>query len=171
MDTGKLEDVKSYIKDIHHNLDKIASIYDTGNDIINAIINYYTNRGKDDHIEILVKGRVMQDLNIPMMHLSTVVSNLMSNAYEAAARVNSNQVKIIQVEIRSGSKYLELTVKNPTVTNREKINERTLTTKADKQNHGFGIQNIREVISKYEGELQIKDDLDSVTVRVTLKTT
>ncbi len=171
LETGKPEDAKSYIQDIHHSLDKIASIYDTGNDIINAIINYYVNKGKEEHVIIHVKGRILQELNIPMMHLSTIVSNLMSNAYEAAIKVISASDKDILVEIRSGSKYLEFIVKNPTVTDRGKLDEKMLTTKADKRNHGFGIQNIKEVITKYEGELQIKDDLDSVTVRVMMKIT
>jgi signal transduction histidine kinase len=170
LDTGKLEDAKSYIQDIHHNLGKITSVYDTGNDIINAIINYYANKGKEDHITIQVKGRITHEYNIPMMHLSTVVSNLMSNAYEAAIKVNSDLDRLIIVEIYSGSKYLELVVKNPAVTDRAKLDGRTFTTKSDKRNHGFGIQNIKEVIAKYDGELHLKDELDSVTVRVIMKT-
>ncbi len=169
LETGKPEDAKSYIQDIHYSLDKIASIYDTGNDIISAIINYYVNKGKEEHVKIHVKGRILQELNIPMMHLSTIVSNLMSNAYEAAIKVISDSDKEILVEIRSGSKYLEFIVKNPTVTERVKLDDKMITTKADKRNHGFGIQNIKEVLSKYDGELQFKDDLDSVTVRVMIK--
>jgi sensor histidine kinase regulating citrate/malate metabolism len=169
LDTGKPEDAKNYIQDIHHSLDKIASIYDTGNDIINAILNYYVNKGKEEHVKIHVTGRILQELNIPMIHLSTIVSNLMSNAYEAAIKVNSDLDKDIHVEIRSGSKYLEFIVKNPTVTDRGKLDEKMVTTKPDKHNHGFGIQNIKEILSKYEGELQYKDDLDSVTARVVMK--
>lgn len=171
LDTGKLSDLKSYIQDIHHSLEKIASIYDTGNDIINAILNYYAKKGMEEHIRIQVKGRIMQELNIPMMHLSTLVSNLMSNAYEAASRVNSDLEKVILVELRSGSKYLEIIVKNPATTNRVRITERAMTTKADKRNHGFGIQNIKEVLAKYDGELQLQDDLDSVTARIIMRIT
>jgi sensor histidine kinase regulating citrate/malate metabolism len=169
LETGKPEDAKNYIKDMHHSLDKIANTYDTGNDIINAILNYYVNKGKEDHIRINVKGRILQELNIPMMHLSTIVSNLVSNAYEATLKVSSTSDKDILVEIHSGSKYLEFIVKNPTVTDRVKLDEKILTTKPDKRNHGFGMQNIKEVLSKYEGELQLKDDLDSVTVRIMIK--
>jgi sensor histidine kinase regulating citrate/malate metabolism len=169
LETGKPEDAKNYIQDIHHNLDKIASIYDTGNDIINAILNYYVNKGKEEHVNIHVKGRILQELNIPMMHLSTIVSNLMSNAYEAAIKINSDLDKDIYVEIRSGSKYLEFIIKNPTVTDRVRLDEKMLTSKPDKRNHGFGIQNTKEILSKYEGELQYKDDLDSVTACVMMK--
>ncbi len=169
LETGKFEDAKSYVQDIQQSLDKITSIYDTGNDIINAIINYYANKGKEEQVKIHVKGRIMQELNIPMMHLSTVVSNLISNAYEAAIKVDSASDKDIFVEIRSGSKFLELIVKNPTVTDRVILDEKMLTTKSDKRNHGFGIQNIKEVLAKYEGELQLKDELDSVTVRIIMK--
>ncbi len=170
LEAGKPEDAKSYIQDIHLSMEKISSIQDTGNDIINAIINYYANKGKEEHIKVNVKGRITHDLNIPMMHLSTVVSNLMSNAYEATVMVASDQDKVIIVEIRSGSKYLEIVVKNPAVTDRARLGERIITSKPDKQNHGFGITNIKEVLAKYDGELQLKDDLDSVTVRIVMKT-
>jgi two-component system, LytTR family, sensor histidine kinase AgrC len=169
LDNGKLEDVKDYIKDIHLSLDKIASIYDTGSDIINAIINYYATKGREVNIKIQVKGRILQELNIPMMHLSTVVSNLISNAYEAAVKVPSGTDRIIQVELRSGSRYLEIIVKNPTIRDRAKLDKVLITTKRDKKNHGFGILNIKEVLTHYDGELQLKDDLDSVTIRVIMK--
>ena len=171
LDTGKLEDAKCYIQDIHHSLERITNIYDTGNDVINAIINYYANKGEEEHVNIHVKGRILQELNLPMMHLSTVVSNLMSNAYEAAVKVNSDRDKVILVEIHSGSEYLELIVRNPAITDRVRIDDRAFTTKPDKRNHGFGMQNIKEVLAKYDGELQLKDDLDSVTVRIVMKIT
>jgi signal transduction histidine kinase len=169
LDTGKAEEAQTYIRDIHDSLEKITGIYDTGNDIINAIINYYAKIGREDHIVIRVKGRILQDLNIPSMHLSTIVSNLMSNAYEASAKLDCSLDKIISVEIRAGSKYLEFIIKNPTVEDRKKLDDKFLTSKADRKNHGFGIQNIREILLKYEGELQFKDEINCVTVRVTMK--
>ncbi len=169
LETGKLEDVKGYVRDIHQRLGEISCIHDTGNDIINAIINYYANKGREEHISIQVKGRILQDLNIPLMHLGTIVSNLISNAYEAAVKVDSEQNKMINIEIRSGSKYLEFIIQNPTITDRERLDERTTTSKADHKNHGFGIQNIKDVLSKYDGEFQLRDDLDHVTARVTMK--
>jgi len=169
LDTGKPEEAREYIKDIHSSLNKITSMYDTGSDIMNAVINYYANKGKEEHIVIQVKGRILQDLNIPMMHLSTIISNLMSNAYEATAKITSGEDKIITVELRSGNKYLEITVKNPTVIDRIKLDGKAISSKSDIRNHGFGLQNIRDTISKYDGELQLKDDVDNVTVRVTMK--
>lgn len=169
LNTGKVDEAKGYIKDIHSSLSTITKMYDTGSDIINAIINYYANKGASDHILIQVKGRILQDLNIPMMHLSTIISNLMSNAYEATTKIASEQDKIIQVELHSGNKYLEIIVKNPTIVDRVRLDGRLISTKADTKNHGFGLQNIRETLLKYDGDMQIKDDTDSVTVRITMK--
>ena len=169
LDTGKLEEVKSYLQDIHHRIGKINGMYDTGNDVINAIINYYANKGREERISLQVKGRIVQELTIPMIHLSTVVSNLISNAYEAAAKVTSISEKIIHIEIHSGNKFLEFIVQNPALTDREKLDGKITTSKSDKKNHGFGIQNIKEVLAKYDGEFLIKDDLDCVTVRVLMK--
>lgn len=170
LDTGKTEEAQSYIRDINERLEKITGIHDTGNDIINAIINYYTNKGREDHIQIKVKGRILQELNIPMMHLSTIFSNLMSNAYEASVKLDHDLDKTIAVEIRAGGNYLEITIQNPTIENRIKLDDKFLTTKSDRKNHGFGIQNIKEILTKYDGELQLKDDLNQVTVRVIMKT-
>ncbi len=169
LDTGKTEEAQSYIRDINERFEKITGIHDTGNDIINAIINYYTNKGREDHIRIKVKGRILQELNIPMMHLSTIFSNLMSNAYEASMKLCNDEDKTITVEIRAGGTYLEITIQNPTVQNRAKIDEKFLTSKSDRKNHGFGIRNIKEILSKYDGELQLIDDLDHVTIRVIMK--
>ncbi len=169
LDTDKIKEAKEYMRDLYKDIDGIVSIYDTGSDIINAILNYYTTKGRENHISIVVKGYIGTELNIPMLHLSTVVSNILSNAYEAALKLDHDHDKTIQVEIRSGSKFLELSVMNPTQTKRARLDETILTSKDDKRNHGFGMRNIRDIVAQYHGEFQLIDNMDSVTVKVILK--
>lgn len=169
LDTGKLEEAREYVKEIYHDLNQITSIYDTGSDTVNAIINYYAMKGKEDNIRIQIRGYVRPEIAIPNLHLCTVISNLMSNAYEAAAKLEPAQEKLIQVEIRSGSKYLEFIVQNPTDVHRAKLDHTLSTSKKDTLNHGFGLRNVREIVTKYDGELYLTDDIDSVTVKVIMK--
>ncbi len=169
LDTGKIKEAKKYVKELYKDIDGIVSIYDTGSDIINAILNYYTTKGREDHISIVVKGYIGTELSIPMLPLCTVVSNILSNAYEAAAKLDRDSDKTIQVEIRSGSKFLELSVMNPAQTGRARLDENIITSKEDKRNHGFGMRNIKEIVTQYHGELQLIDNMDSVTVKVILK--
>ncbi len=169
LDTEKVEEAKEYMRELYEDIDGIVSIYDTGSDIINAILNYYSTKGRENHISFQVKGYISTKLNIPMLHLSTVVSNILSNAYEAAVKLDQDRDKTILVELRSGSKYLELSVMNPTLTDRPKIEENIITSKSDRRNHGYGIRNIKEIVKQYQGEFQLIDNTDSVTVKVILK--
>jgi sensor histidine kinase regulating citrate/malate metabolism len=170
LNTNNVDALKEYVKDICYNMDKIVNIYDTGSDIINAIINYYTSKGREHNILVKVKGRMRREINIPMMHLCTVVSNVMSNAYEATLKLEDGEEKTIQVEIHSGSKFFEFVVKNPTIINRAKLDNDILTSKKDKKNHGFGIRNIQEIVLKYDGEFHLIDEADSVTIKIVMKT-
>lgn len=169
LDLGKSEDAKEYIGGIYQDLSKLTSIYDTGNDIVNAIVNYYSAKGKKDHILIQVKGKLRSELAIPMIPMCTVVSNLLSNAYEATVKLKHSQEKVITVEILSGSKFFKLIIKNPIAESQKNLSSNLRSSKADQRNHGFGIRNVKTILSQYDGEFTLTEEVDRIIATVIMK--
>ncbi|MBB2184581.1 GHKL domain-containing protein [Lachnospiraceae bacterium MD1] len=154
---------------IYHTYENNTWVFDTGNDILNAFINYYSNLGKEAGIIIQVNGYINNSLSINEMHLCTVISNILSNAYEATLLADEGLSKIIEIDIRCGTKFFEIAVKNPTQINRPRLTKNITTSKSDKNNHGYGIKNIKDVIKAYDGDFRLIDNADSVTVKASMR--
>lgn len=169
LDLGKPGDAKKYIGEIYEDLSKLTSIYDTGNDIANAIINYYAAKGKKDQILIHVKGKLQSELAIPMLHMCTVVSNLLSNAYEATVKLEHSQEKVIDIEILSGSKYFKLIIKNPAAESPMNLRGNLRSSKVDQRSHGFGIRNVKTILTQYDGEFSLTEEANSIIATVIMK--
>lgn len=169
LNTNNIDNVREYINGLYDTIEKNTAVYDTGNDILNAIINYYSNLCKDKDIVLMINGGIRTECKISAMHLCTIASNILSNAYEATLKADEELKKIIQVHIQCGTKFFEFSVNNPTEINRAKITKEIETTKADKKNHGFGIQNIEDIASQYDGDFQLLDYGDNVTAKVIMR--
>ena len=84
------------------------------------------------------------------MDLCTIVSNLLKNAVEAVDSGGEIVVHIIRKE-----KYAQIEISNSCkntlqVDNTGKIE----TSKLDKENHGYGISNVKKAVQKNHGEFQ-----------------
>jgi sensor histidine kinase regulating citrate/malate metabolism len=167
--SDRLETVKEYVNHIYNTYEINTRVFDTGNDILNAFINYYSNLGKEAGIIIQVNGYINNSFSINEMHLCTVISNILSNAYEATLLADEELSKIIEIDIRCGTKFFEITVKNPTRINRPRLTKNITTSKSDKNNHGYGIKNIKDVIKAYDGDFRLIDNADSVTVKASMR--
>jgi sensor histidine kinase YesM len=169
LDMGKPNEAKEYIQEIYQDLSKIACIYDTGNDIVNAIINYYAAKGKEDQIRLQVKGQLHPELSIPMLHMCTIVSNLLSNAYEATMKIDPSEDKVIHIELLSGSKYFKLIVRYPIAEYQKNLSDNPQSSKADQRSHGFGIRNVKAILTQYDGEFSLAEKDNSIIATVIMK--
>lgn len=143
-----------YINQLVDQLNQIGGKqYDVGNDIINAILNYYF-RDVDEEIVIIVRGICIHDFGINDRDLCIIVSNLISNAIEYLQKKEELKKKEIEVVIRSGELYQEITVKN-TICKKMRYEQLKQTSKSDKKNHGYGISNVKECVERNKGQFYI----------------
>ena len=125
--------------------------YDVGNEIINTILNYYLSPIKSA-CKITVKGYIPDELSITRRDLCIIVSNLIKNAVEAVETVESSH-RYITVVIKSGKIFLDIKINNSC--NKADgifVDGKITTSKKDKNNHGFGMKNIENVVKKYDGD-------------------
>ena len=98
--------------------------------------------------EIELKHISFYDFNI-------LLSNLCDNAIEAA---QDTEEKRIELSIKKNRAYLEIVIKNSTNGNLLRDNPSFLTSKKEKEIHGFGMQIIQNVVERYQGSLKIDGD-------------
>ena len=142
------EEVHNYLSDMLSELDAIScKQYDMGDEIVNVILNYYLTplQGKCD---ISVEGYLGTLENISQMDLCTIFSNVLKNAAEAVKENGE-----IRINGKRGRQFVKVVIGNSCLGD-VKISKEGLpeTLKEDKQNHGFGIVNIRRAMQKNGGE-------------------
>ena len=138
----------------------------TGNNTIDIIVADVFRQEKEVQLNWL--GRFPQESVVSDMDLCILFSNLLQNALEAA-RLYKGDLKEVTVLVKGLAPTYFVYVKNPC--NQEpKINEnKFLTTKEDKENHGFGILNIEQVLQKYKGSISYAYKAPYFTVAICLE--
>ena len=113
---------------------------------------------REKGIVFVVKVNDLSELRIKDEDIVLILSNLLNNAIEASAESKEPVVKL--KFIRECNQIIISVVntlsKEPCI-----IGNKFITTKEDTENHGIGIENIRETVEKYGGSCVIKYDESS----------
>lgn len=152
VNTGNIEGVKSYIKDMKKQIENIQSCsFCTGNQILDALLNYYLIK-LQPNVLVSVEGRFGKEIAILDIDMCTIFGNLIQNAIESIQNCKQNKTFLL-VNIQSREKLVKIEIKNSMTPNAICIDEKKkiITTKQDKRNHGIGILNVKETVLKNEG--------------------
>lgn len=138
---------------------------EVGNELVNAVLDNELKK-LDLETDFLVEGCLPKKCIITDFDLCILFSNLLSNAVEACKRCSKEGEKYIRLEIKNWNGNLLIGVKNPV--NESVSLERlgSITSKKDKNNHGYGIYNIRKTVKKYGGDIEFQIEKGVFGVRI-----
>lgn len=127
----------------------------SGNDIIDSIINCKMNEADNNNIGFQHKIQLNSKLYISFSDICAILANQIDNALEACIKIPKNQKRFVKVEIWDKESFVFFKVTNTTSQNPFDKSHNLKTTKNNSDcTHGFGIKNIQETASKYDGLLK-----------------
>lgn len=168
LDEKEYDNLNNYIDNLYNQTFSLVNKgYHTGNSIIDALTNYYVEN-MDKSIEIELKGKIVRGLDIDDIVLSSIYSNMVVNAIEAQKYIPDQKKKYINVTLKEGKKFAQITIRN--AMQFEKIDDvdNIETRKIDKENHGFGLENIRKRLDENHGNLDIRAENHEFCIKATL---
>ena len=144
----KTKEAKEYIDTIWNIQNEFDLKIHTGDSFLDIIVNYYFYLAVKEKVEFTVSGRLTGKTPLDMFDLTTLMGNILQNAFEAALKA---EVPQIHVELIEHTKEIFIVVVNSTD---EVLKDKKffVTSKKDKVNHGFGLKNITATVLKYHGE-------------------
>ncbi len=168
LDEGKYEDLQNYIDNLYDYTNFLVNkSQKTGNSILDALTNYYAD-SMDKDVEFKLKGMIAKPIDIDEISLSSIYSNMLVNAIEAQTHIPPQKERYIHVSLKEGDKFAQLIVRNAmeneSIANLEQIE----TTKLDKENHGFGLVNIKKNVAEHNGSLIIEAEDYEFCIKATL---
>lgn len=129
----------------------------TKNTSIDALINGKKQVMEQNNIKFVCHAFLSDFGKIDEMDLCVLLGNLIDNAIEACLKI-TNAEKDIMLRFSQHKKFLNIEIENSID---EKIAKESLakgTTKKDKTLHGFGLNSIKDITERYDGNLDISCD-------------
>ncbi len=149
---NKNQQALDYIKKLNVQLVE-TKIIETGDPIINAVIGAKIKWAKEHDIKLLVKINVSEDILINRLDLAVIIGNGLDNAIEAVIPIQDKAKKCISIKLVQKGNYIVIRMINSTDKDIEIVNNTISTSKMNKMQHGIGLENVKTIANKYNGEL------------------
>lgn len=144
LDCGKPEEFTAYFSELNSSLAVQKKLYFSGNLVIDSILNFELTHHIAETVNVEVYGSLPEIRTVSSMDLCTVFSNILTNAIRSANDYAKPGESELSVNFEGGKTYFSITICNPATV---KPGPET-----QNRNHGYGLNKIREVCRKYEGE-------------------
>jgi len=157
------DDAITYIDKLLNAKHSSHTMFCTGNKLADAILADKSDI-LPEGIEIEYQGIIPPTLD--NLHLCVILTNALDNAIEECSKLRSPGKIKISAQEKQG--YFVMTMINPTVTNLI-FSDIPPTSKVDKEHHGMGLTNIRNVVKSYDGQMNINCENNYFELSIALK--
>lgn len=151
-------------------LEQAVLLYDsaihTGNRALDVILTEKNLACEANHITMtcMVDGRGLERLD--SVDLYTMFGNALDNAVESVSRLADPEKRVIQIAAYTEGNLLMIRVRNYFEGNLTMKDGLPLTTKGDRENHGFGLKSIRYTAEKYGGTAAVQTEGNYYTLQI-----
>lgn len=149
-------EIKEYINNMLGEITKYNQIGKTKNRLLDVILSKYTDICNDKQIKF--ETDIMTD-NLSFINsydISSLFNNILDNAVEAASLSSG---RYIHLEVTNSlNSYHKIIAANSCDNEPHSEKGKLITTKRNKDVHGFGTKSIRKIVNKYGGEFQWEYD-------------
>lgn len=146
LDAGDLAGGRQYLAGISDHFKSASLAINTGNNALDAILSAKRALAENHGIRFTSKLRVQENLPIAPEDLCIIFGNALDNAIEACDRLPADAERAIALHLLQDAHTLTCIVTNTAPSRRSAS---FVTSKTDKAQHGFGLNNIREALDKY----------------------
>lgn len=155
LNDGEIEEAKEYVSGIFDILNQMYTYIETGNTILNYCINTKLLLANEHKIPFKAEVENLSFHRVDSLDLTAILTNLLDNAIEGCVNVTDPLIEIVISKKRN----LE------TILIRNRINHSVLeqnpslySTKQATKEHGYGIPQVRTLVQKYDGMLDIYEE-------------
>ena len=146
------------IAGIEHAVMIYDSFLKTGHDVLDVILTEKKLQCESKRIQMtcMIKGELVAFMD--NMDVYSLFGNALSNAIESVGKVPCEQHRCIGVNVRDMGGMLSVHIENYYAGEIEFAGGLPVTTKEDKNYHGFGMASMNRVARKYGGEMTVSAD-------------
>ena len=152
-ETEDFSQLKEYLAEIEKKTEEQTVFSNTGNLIIDSIINSKLNEAVGKDISVSAHVMLPADVKINTDDIVVILGNLLDNAIEACERTSTDKRLEMMLKFEDGC--VILSVRNSFDGNMNRKGDVFVSLKSDKSLHGIGLQSVKHTIEKHNGEMKI----------------
>lgn len=162
--SGKEEGLQAYLEELNQTMDRLEFRFKTGNTVVDTLLNmkYHEIASTVPDLQMDVEGlQFPEKLFIQSYDIGIILGNALDNAMEACRKLKAKEPDVeafIRISSFQKRELFFLKVENSFDGKvvRKPQNEFPVTDKADRENHGIGLANIKSTAEKYQGTIDFK---------------
>ncbi|MBD5543600.1 MAG: GHKL domain-containing protein [Lachnospiraceae bacterium] len=143
--------IQKYIDDMGAFMENPNEIVSSGNVEIDSVLNYMLQRAKEELRIVNVKMQIPAAVS-HFFDLNVILGNLLENAIEAAMQTEEKQLDV-SIKLKQGVMWIK--IENSFNGRIKRGQNGLLTTKEKKEQHGIGLSNVKKIVEKYNGIMEI----------------
>lgn len=147
------KDIITYTNDILGKIEGEKVYINTGNYLIDGILNVKFEEIKNQGIDFKYDVKIPEGIKLPEFEVITILGNLLDNAIEGVKSIKDN--RYIEVFISYKDSNLLIKIVNTFDGLVIKDNKGFVSRKEEKTYHGIGLENVREQVEKSNGYINI----------------
>lgn len=160
---GKTEYALQYTSEILDKMNLEYSYIVSGNELLNYILNDKLSVAQSKGIYVKAEIENLKFKRLTGVDFSALVGNMLDNALNGAENSHEKQM-YITVKKKRG--YETVKVSNSIDGSVLQDNPKLETTKENREVHGFGIAQIRSIVEKYNGILDIWEEYEMFHIQI-----
>ena len=145
----------SEINKIEQAIDIYDSTYKTKNEALNIVLMEKGLICKKNKIELTCIIDASKLSFIKDNDIYSLFGNLLDNAIEAVKNLEQSK-RVISLQIKNSGEFLIIKTYNNYNGKINFVNNLPITTKEDKDYHGYGLKSINYIVKSYDGQMKIK---------------
>jgi len=161
--------LEEYLESVIGNVGMSDAIVDARNTTISAILTLLAAHCKENNI-VFEYDLGYKKMLVTEFDLSTILGNILENAFEASVKVQNEAKRNIKLMIYEEKGIVVISCQNFYEGVITRNGEEFISSKVDKDNHGLGISNIYEAVKRYDGEVEIEIKAQIFKINVILQT-
>lgn len=161
------KNVDMYVDEINRELKSYQTVFDTGNMILDVILNEKKSICDKEDIEFISDVKLINCEFIDMIDVCSIFSNILDNAIEACLKIDDENIhRFIKIRSSIVKKFIVIKCKNSKNNDILLKNGEILTDKKDTFRHGIGLNSIKNSVKKYDGNVKIDIEEESFSITI-----
>ena len=161
---GREEELHAYLEELNQTMDRLEFRFKTGNTVVDTLLNmkYHEINHAVPDLQMDVEGlRFPEKLSIQSYDIGIILGNALDNAMEACRKLKAEEPDaeaFIRISSFQKRELFFLKVENSfdgRLVRKPQV-EFPVTDKADRENHGIGLANIKSTAEMYQGTMDFK---------------
>lgn len=166
--SNNANELDRYLKSVVDHASPSTKIIAVSNPVVSAVLTLMMARCQKNDIDFKYNLQY-KELQMADFDLSTILGNVLENAFEASIKVADVLKRSIKLSIQKERGIVLIGCSNYFTGTIGAVDKNIKSSKADKSNHGLGLSNIQDIAKKYDGEVNVETNQQTFEIHVILQ--